>query len=400
MAETATERDFQWRGRDAGGNRRQGRIRANGTDAARAELQRQGLRVERVRPARRGGRIKSADIALFARQLSVMVNAGVPLVQGLAIIAEGFDSPAMRQLIGDLRRDIEGGTPLSSALRRHPAHFDSLFCNLVAVGEQTGRLDELLERIADTRERLEAIKSKVRKALAYPTVVLAVALAITALMLIVVVPAFQGLFAGFDAELPAITRWVIGLSEFAQAWGLPIFALLVLMAIGAWWWYRRSPALQHRAASWLLRIPLLGGIVRKAAIGRFARTQATLFNAGVPLVEGMDSVAGAMGNPVYADAITRIRDQVATGQSLQRALEASGLFPDMVVQMVAIGEETGSLDAMLSKVADFYEAEVNDAVDTLSSLMEPIVMVVLGGLIGGLVVAMYLPVFQMGQAIG
>jgi type IV pilus assembly protein PilC len=400
MAETATERDFQWRGRDAGGNRRQGRIRARGSEAARAELQRQGLRVDRVRPARGGGRIKSADIALFARQLSVMVNAGVPLVQGLGIIAEGFDSPAMRQLIGELRRDIEGGSPLSAALRHHPAHFDSLFCNLVAVGEQTGRLDELLNRIADTRERLEAIKSKVRKALAYPTVVLVVALAITALMLIVVVPAFQGLFAGFDAELPAITRWVIGLSAFAQRWGLPLFLLLFLTVAGGWWWYRRSPSLRHRAASWLLRLPLLGAIVRKAAIGRFARTQATLFNAGVPLVEGMDSVAGAMGNPVFADAITRVRDQVATGQSLQQGLDASGLFPDMVIQMVAIGEETGSLDAMLSKVADFYEAEVNDAVDSLSSLMEPIVMVVLGGLIGGLVVAMYLPVFQMGQAIG
>ncbi|MFP4182034.1 MAG: type II secretion system F family protein [Thiohalospira sp.] len=400
MARTATERDFQWRGRDTDGQRREGRIRARGAGAARSELQRQGLQVERIRRARRGGRIKSADIALFARQLAVMVNAGVPLVQGLGIIAEGFDSPAMRHLIEDLKADIEGGSPLSTALERHPAHFDPLFCNLVAVGEQTGRLDELLNRIADTRERLEAIKSKVRKALAYPTVVLVVALAITALMLVVVVPAFQGLFAGFDAELPAITRWVIGLSEFAQARGPLILLLLILGGAGAAWGYRRSPTLQRRAAGWLLRLPLLGNIVRKAAIGRFARTQATLFSAGVPLVEGMDSVAGAMGNPVYADAITRIRDRVATGQSLQQALAASGLFPNMVVQMVAIGEETGSLDTMLAKVADFYEAEVNDAVDTLSSLMEPIVMVVLGGLIGGLVVAMYLPVFQMGQAIG
>jgi type IV pilus assembly protein PilC len=327
------------------------------------------------------------------------MSAGIPLVQSFDIIGAGHENPAMQKLILAIKADVEGGTSLANALAKHPLHFDDLFVNLVEAGEQAGALETLLEKIATYKEKTEAIKKKVKKALFYPTAVVVVAFIVTAILLIFVIPEFESLFQGFGADLPAFTRVVIGISKFAQESGWLIVVGGVLATVGFIHVKKRSRALQHFMDRVVLKIPIIGPILNKSAIARYARTLSTTFAAGVPLVEALESVSGACGNIVYETAVLRMRDEVATGQRLQRAMESTGLFPNMVNQMVAVGEESGSLDAMSAKVADFYEEEVDNAVDSMSSLLEPLIMAILGVLVGGLVIAMYLPIFKMGAVI-
>ncbi|HEB57783.1 MAG TPA: type II secretion system F family protein, partial [Gammaproteobacteria bacterium] len=329
-----------------------------------------------------------------------MMSSGVPLVQAFDIIGRGHDHPGMQELLGKVKTDVESGSNLSDALAKHPLQFDDLFCNLVRAGEHAGILDSILDKIATYKEKTEAIKAKIKKALTYPTAVILVAFLITAILMIFVIPQFQTLFSSFGADLPAPTKVVISMSQFFQKYWWAIFGILGGTIYGFIYSYKRSKPMRNNLDKLSLKIPIFGPILTKAAIARYARTLSTMFAAGVPLVEAMDSVAGAVGNAVYSDAVLRMRDEVATGTQLNVAMRNTALFPNMVVQMTAIGEEAGSLDTMLSKVADFYEEDVDNAVDNLSSLMEPIIMVILGGLIGGLVVAMYLPIFQMGKVVG
>lgn len=406
MAENSAKTDaFLWEGKDSKGNKTKGVLQGRNPTMVKAELRRRGiqpLRVKKKSPPLFGGfgqGVKSADIALFSRQMSAMVNASVPIVQALDIIAGGFDKPVMRDLILAIKTDVEGGTALATALAKYPEYFDELYCNLVNVGEQSGSLDHVLQNIADYRERIEEIKSKVRNAMLYPAAVISVAIFITVVLMIVVVPAFESLFAGFNAELPLVTQIVIEISRFLRDWWLVLLGGLVLGIYLLVRSYKRVPAFRHRVSRWILRVPVFGAIFVKSIIARFARTLATMFGAGVPLVDAMTSVSGAVGNETYAKAVLDIRDQIATGQQLNNAMRWSQLFPNMVTQMVAIGEESGSLDDMLTRVAVLYEKEVKDSVDGLSSLLEPFVMVILGVLIGGLVAAMYLPIFQMGSVI-
>jgi len=406
MAEAAIKQSvFTWEGTDRKGKRIKGESRASNPSMVKADLRRQGINPLKVRKksallsASKKKKILPKDIAVFTRQLATMMSAGVPLVQSFEIIGRGHENPAMQQLVLSIKGDVESGSTLAKALARHPLYFDELVCNLVAAGEHAGILETLLDKIAIYKEKTEALKSKIKKALFYPTAVIVVAFIVTAILLIFVVPQFESLFAGFGADLPAFTRMVINLSEWMQSywWG-------VLLAIGGSIYgfsqaKKRSPKFAHGLDRLSLKIPIIGEILTKAIIARYARTLSTMFAAGVPLVEAMESVAGAAGNAVYTDGILQMRDNVATGQQLQLSMNQTGLFPNMVVQMVAIGEESGSLDTMLSKVADFYEQEVDDAVDGLSSLLEPLIMAVLGVLVGGLIVAMYLPIFKMGSAI-
>jgi type IV pilus assembly protein PilC len=339
------------------------------------------------------------DIAVFFRQLATMLTAGVPLVQSFEIIGRGHENAGMRDLILNIKAEVESGTALSDSLAKHPLHFDSLVISLVSAGEQAGVLESLLDNIATYKEKTEALKAKIKKALFYPTAVIIVAIIVTAILLIFVVPQFEQLFNNFGADLPAFTRVVVNLSEFMQEYWWIVLGIVIATAVGFGQAKRRSRALCRGLDRLILKIPIIGPIMHKAAVARYARTLSTMFAAGVPLVEALESVAGATGNVVYSDAVLMIRDSVATGQQLQFAMNQTGLFPNMVEQMVAIGEESGSLDSMLAKVADFFEAEVDDAVDALSSLLEPLIMSILGILIGGLVVAMYLPIFKMGAAI-
>jgi type IV pilus assembly protein PilC len=370
-----------------------------------ADLRRQGIRPLKVRKKSalfansKKRKITPKDIAIFMRQLATMMSAGVPLVQSFEIIGRGHENPSMQELVLAIKGDVESGSTLANALAKHPLYFDELVCNLVVAGEQAGILEGLLDKIATYKEKTEALKAKIKKALTYPTAVIVVAFIVTAILLMFVVPTFQDLFEGFGADLPAFTRMVINLSEWMQAnWWL-----LILVLGGSGYGFiqakKRSPKFAHGLDRVMLKMPIIGEILRKAVIARYARTLSTMFAAGVPLVEAMESVAGAAGNAVYRDAILQMRDNVATGQQLQLSMQQTGLFPNMVVQMVAIGEESSSLDSMLAKVADFYEQEVDDAVDNLSSLLEPMIMAILGILVGGLVVAMYLPIFKMGSAI-
>ncbi len=397
---------FAWEGADKRGNRVKGETRAASIALVRAELRRQGIAPTKVKKkaaplfSSRKKPITAADISIFARQLSTMMSAGVPLVQSFDIVGRGHNNPSMQDLLLSIKADIEGGTTLAQALAKHPLQFDDLFCNLVQAGEQAGVLEILLDKIATYKEKTEAIKGKIKKALFYPTAVMIVAFIVTTILLIFVVPQFESLFSGFGADLPAFTRMVVDLSEFVQE-----YWLIILLAMGGTAFllgnlYKRSRKFRHLLDKALLKAPVFGVIIHKAAIARFARTTSTMFAAGVPLVEALESVAGATGNIVYGEAVLRMREDVATGQTMQLAMKQQNLFPHMVVQMVAIGEESGSVDDMLSKVADFYEEEVDNAVDALSSLLEPLIMAVLGVLVGGLVIAMYLPIFQMGQAIG
>ncbi len=402
-AVAARDIPFNWEGKDRKGNKIRGRILAVSEQDVRADLRRQNIVPTRIRKQsslfRTGGRISPMDIAVFSRQLSTMLAAGIPLVQAFEIVGVGHEKPSMQKLILDIKVNVEGGSSLHESLAKHPIYFDDLYVNLVEAGEQAGALESLLEKVATYKEKTEALKKKIKKALFYPAAVLAVAVIVTLILLLFVIPQFEALFKGFGADLPAFTRMVIEFSRFVQDQGWWM-GLLIAGGIFVFFYFKkRSAALRHLIDRTSLKIPIIGPILTKAAIARYARTLATMFSAGVPLVEAMESVAGATGNIVYEQAVLRMRDEVSTGQRLQRAMENTGLFPNMVVQMIAVGEESGSLDAMASKVADFYELEVDTAVDGLSSLLEPLIMAILGVLVGGLVIAMYLPIFKLGAVI-
>ena len=393
---------FAWEGRDRRGARIKGKSLAPDEQTLRAELRRQGVapsRISRQRQGLRGGKVNAADIAVFSRQLATMLAAGIPLVQAFEIVRNGNDKPAMQKLVLDVKQDIEGGTSLHEALGKHPLCFDDLYVNLVEAGEQAGALESLLDKIATYREKTEALKKKVRKALFYPGAVLAFAVVVTIVLLIYVIPQFESLYKGFGADLPAFTRLVINLSHGLQHNGLYIAVLLGVSVWAFMYFKRRSRAMREFLERVSLKMPIVGPILNKSAIARYARTLSTMFSAGVPLVEALDSVAGATGNIVYGNAVLKMRAAVATGQRLQRSMENTGLFPNMVNQMIAVGEESGALAEMSGKVADFYEQEVDNAVDAMSSLLEPLIMVVLGVLVGGLVVAMYLPIFKLASVM-
>src|SRR5277367_1410065 len=403
VSATATKKDVQfiWEGKDKRGHKVRGKALAANEQALRADLRRQGVAATRVKTQSKvgGGKVQAQDIAVFARQLATMMSAGIPMVQAFEIIGNGHEKPSMQKLVLDIKSNIEGGSTLHESLAKHPLYFDDLFVNLVEAGEHAGALETLLDKIATYKEKTEALKKKIKKALFYPAAVLAVAVIVTVILLIFVIPQFEELFKGFGADLPAFTQMVINLSKALQADGIFIAAVVA----GAFWTFFYFKKRSRKMREWLdrisLKVPIIGPILNKSAIARYARTLSTMFAAGVPLVEALESVAGATGNIVFEDAVMRMRDEVATGQRLQRAMESTGLFPNMVIQMIAVGEESGSLDSMSAKVATFYEAEVDNAVDSMSSLLEPLIMAVLGVLVGGLVIAMYLPIFKLGSVV-
>jgi type IV pilus assembly protein PilC len=394
---------FIWEGRDRKGNRVKGKTSAADEAALRADLRRQGIAASRIRKQsttfKSGGKVKPQDIAVFSRQLATMLAAGIPLVQGLEIVGNGHEKPTVQKLIMAIKADIEGGSSLHEALAKQPLYFNDLYVNLVEAGEHAGALEGLLDKIATYQEKTEAIKKKVKKALFYPTAVVVVAIVVTIVLMIFVIPEFESLFKGFGAELPAFTQLVINISHLVQHRG--IFLLIGIgAAVYAFLYFRkRSKVMRTFLDRLVLKVPVIGPILNKAAIARYARTLSTMFAAGVPLVEALQSVAGATGNIIYENAVLKMRDEVSTGQRLQRAMENVALFPNMVVQMIAVGEESGALDSMADKVATFYEAEVDNAVDSMSSLLEPLIMVILGVLVGGLVIAMYLPIFKLGEVV-
>jgi len=406
MAEKAIKQSvFLWEGSDKRGSKVKGESQGTTPAMIKAELRKRGIVPKKIRKkstlfsSNKGKKITPKDIAIFSRQLATMMSSGVPLVQSFEIIGRGHDNPRMQELLLTIKNDVESGNPLAESLAKHPLQFDALFCNLVRAGEHAGILEALLHKIATYKEKTEAIKAKIKKALFYPTAVIVVAGIVTAILLIFVVPQFEELFSGFGASLPAFTQMIINLSQFMQNWWFVVLVGIIGVIYAFTQAKRRSVKFGHALDKMALKTPIVGVILNKAAIARFARTLSTMFAAGVPLVEAMDSVAGATGNIVYSDAILRIRDEVATGRQLNSAMKDANLFPSMVVQMVAIGEESGSLDDMLGKVADFYEDEVDNAVDSLSSLLEPLIMAVLGVLVGGLVIAMYLPIFKLGAVV-
>src|SRR3954464_8264853 len=392
----AVKRDvpFSWSGMDKKGNRVSGKSLAPDESSLRADLRRQGIAVSRIKKQsqafKAGGKVKAEDIAVFSRQLATMLAAGIPLVQAFEIVGNGNDKPAMQKLILDIKADVEGGTSLHEALGKHPLHFDDLFVNLVEAGEQARALETLLDKIATYKEKTEALKKKVKKALFYPTAVLVVAVIVTVILLVFVIPQFESLFKGFGADLPAFTQMVIGVSRFVQDQGWWLALVSGGGGYAFFYFKKRSRPMRRGLDRMMLKAPVVGPILVKAAIARYSRTLATMFAAGVPLVEALTSVAGATGNIVFEEATLRIRDEVSTGMRLQRCMESTGLFPNMVIQMIAVGEESGSLDQMAAKVADFYEADVDAAVDGMSSLLEPLIMAILGVLVGGMVIAMYL----------
>ena len=406
MANTAaaTSMPFLWEGTDRNGKKIKGKSLASDEATVRADLRRRGVVPTKIRKQRKGlfaggGTITSGDISIFSRQLATMLAAGIPLVQAFEIVGAGHENAAMQKLIFAIKADVEGGSALAEALAKQPLYFDDLFVNLVEAGEQAGALESLLDKIATYKEKTEAIKKKIKKALTYPAAVLAVAFIVTTILLIFVIPSFEDLFQGFGADLPAFTRMIIDLSFFVRSNGIYIVMIISAAVATFLYFLKRSRPFRHFLDRVLLKAPVIGPILEKAAIARYARTLSTMFAAGVPLVEALESVAGATGNIVFEVGVLEIRDEVATGQRLQVAMENTGLFPNMVIQMIAVGEESGSLDAMSSKVADFYEADVDDAVDNLSSLLEPMIMAILGVLVGGLVVAMYLPIFKLGAVV-
>ena len=392
---------FAWEGKDKSGKTVRGELRAGGEAIVNVTLRRQGIVVTKVKKKtyRSGKRITDKDISLFTRQLATMMKAGVPLLQSFDIVGKGHSNPSVSKLILDLRADIETGTSLNQAFRKYPLYFDPLFCNLVGAGEQAGILEDLLTRLAIYKEKTLAIKAKIKSALMYPVSILAIAFIVTAVIMIWVVPAFKTVFESFGANLPAPTLFVMAISEFFVTWWWAIFSIIggsIYFFLQSW---QRSLKVQRFMDVALLKAPIFGVVIRKATIARWTRTLATMFAAGVPLVEALDSVGGAAGNAVYLDATKKIQNEVSTGTSLTVAMQNANVFPNMVTQMVSIGEESGSLDAMLGKVADFFEDEVDEAVAAMSSLMEPLIMVILGVLIGGLVVAMYLPIFKLGSVV-
>ena len=404
MAATVNKQiTYLWEGKDKKGKVIKGEMRAAGESFVNATLRRQGINVTKVKKQSAfasKGKITDKDITLFTRQLATMMKAGVPLLQAFDIVGKGHSNPAVAKLLGDIKADVETGSSLSASFRKYPLYFDNLFCNLVGAGEQAGILDTLLDRLATYKEKIQAIKSKIKSALTYPISIIVVAFVIVVIIMIFVIPAFKTLFEGFGADLPGPTLVVMAISDFFVSWWWAIFA-----SIGGSLWFffytwKRSEKMQGTMDRLMLKLPIIGEIIRKATIARFSRTLSTMFSAGVPLVEALDSVAGASGNRVYYDATKRIQSEISTGTSLTVAMQNANVFPNMVLQMTAIGEESGALDSMLSKVADFYEGEVDDAVASMSSLMEPVIMVVLGTIIGGLVVAMYMPIFKMGEVVG
>jgi type IV pilus assembly protein PilC len=392
---------YSWVGQDKSGKAVRGEMRAHGENVVVAQLRRQGLSFIKVKKQRigRGRKISEKDIAIFTRQLAVMMRAGVPLLQAFDIVGKGHSNPAVQKMLLAIKVNVETGSSLNQAFRKFPDQFDELFCNLVSAGEQAGILDTLLDRLATYKEKILAIKGKIKSALFYPIAIVVVASVITAVIMIFVIPSFKQVFSSFGAELPAPTLIVMAISDFFVAYWWAIFGAIAGVVYGFINAYKKSEAMRNGMDRLMLKVPVFGDIVRKASIARWARTLATMFAAGVPLVEALGSVAGAAGNAVYMKATKRIQQEISTGTSLTVSMQGVDVFPNMVLQMVAIGEESGALDSMLSKVADFYEAEVDDAVDAMSSLMEPIIMVILGTLIGGMVIAMYLPIFKMGQVV-
>jgi type IV pilus assembly protein PilC len=405
MAQAASNQQspFVWEGTDKKGKRIKGKMLAVSEAAVKADLRRQGVLAKRVTKERQlfknGKKVTTEDIALFARQLATMLQSGIPMVQCFDIIGNGHEKPSMQKLVLAVKADVEAGTSLHEALGKHPLYFDDLFVNLVEAGEHAGALETLLDKVATYKEKTEALKKKIKKALFYPAAVMVVAVIVTLVLLIFVIPQFESLFKGFGADLPAFTQMVINLSRFVQTQGWWM-AFIVGAGFYAFFYFKkRSRPMRLALDRMMLKVPIIGPIMVKAAIARYARTLSTMFAAGVPLVEALTSVAGATGNIVYEEATLKIRDEVSTGQRLQRCMESTGLFPNMVIQMIAVGEESGSLDQMAAKVADFYEADVDAAVDGMSSLLEPMIMAILGVLVGGLVIAMYLPIFKLGAVV-
>jgi len=395
------EHVFAWEGKDKTGKTVRGEMRAGGETIVNVTLRRQGIVVTKVKKKayRSGKKIQDKDLTLFTRQLATMMKAGVPLLQSFDIVGKGHANPSMSKLIMDLRADIETGTSLNNAFRKYPLYFDPLFCNLVGAGEQAGILEDLLTRLAIYKEKTLALKAKIKSALMYPCSILAIAFIVTAVIMIWVVPAFKSVFASFGADLPAPTLIVMGISDFVVQWWYIIFGSIFGGLYFFFQSWKRSLKMQQSMDRLLLRLPIFGEVIRKATIARWTRTLATMFAAGVPLVEALDSVGGASGNNVYLEATKKIQNEVSTGTSLTVAMQNANVFPNMVTQMVSIGEESGALDGMLGKVADFFEEEVDEAVGALASLMEPLIMVILGVIIGGLVVAMYLPIFKLGSVV-
>jgi type IV pilus assembly protein PilC len=407
MASKAAQKNvtFIYEGTDRKGTKVKGEATGKAPSVVKAELRKQGINAKKVvrkREIHLGGKkkIKPMDIALFTRQMATMMKAGVPLVQAFEIVADGLENPSMKELVLKLKVDVEGGNNFAGALSKHPDQFDDLYCSLIDAGEQSGALETMLDRVAIYKEKSEALKMKIKKAMKYPMVVVGAAVIVTAILLLKVVPVFEELFAGFGAELPAFTQFVIGLSKGLQANFLFILVGIIVFAIGFTQLKKRSTAFANSLDRMILKMPIVGDLAFKSTIARYARTLSTTFSAGVPLIEALDACAGATGNVVYRNAVFQVKEDVATGQQLQFAMRSTGVFPAMALQMTAIGEESGALDAMLEKVALYYEDEVDNAVDGLTSMMEPLIMAVLGVVIGGLIIAMYMPIFQLGNVVG
>lgn len=397
---------FIWEGTDKRGTKMKGEQQAKSVNLLRAELRRQGITptVVKAKPkplfGAAGSKISTKDIAFFSRQMATMMKSGVPIVGALEIIGEGHKNPRMRKMVGDIRADIEGGSSLYEAISKHPVQFDELYRNLVKAGEGAGVLETVLDTIANYKENIEALKGKIKKALFYPAMVVFVAILVSSILLVWVVPQFEDVFKGFGAELPAFTQMIVSASRFMVSYGIFLLFASIIAIVGLIFAFKRSPAMQHGMDRLVLKVPIIGQIMHNSAIARFARTTGVTFKAGVPLVEALGIVAGATGNSVYEKAVLRMRDDVSVGYPVNMAMKQVNLFPHMVIQMTAIGEEAGALDAMLFKVAEYYEQEVNNAVDALSSLLEPIIMVFIGTIVGGMVIGMYLPIFKLASVIG
>ncbi len=402
---TASASTFIYKGIDKKGNKVQGEMEGRNATLVKAQLLKQGVRASGVRkkpkPLFGGGKksIKPMDIAVFTRQMATMMKAGVPLVQSFEIVGDGLENPSLRELILTIRNDVAAGSGFAPSLRKHPKYFDDLFCNLVESGEQSGALETMLDRIATYKEKTEALKAKIKKAMTYPIAVVVVAIVVTGILLVKVVPQFAETFSSFGADLPAFTLFVLGLSESVQQYWLTILIAMVAIVFAFREAKLRSKAFSRQVDKWSLKIPIVGDILYQSTMARFGRTLSTTFAAGVPLIDALTSVAGATGNAIYQEAVLKVREEVSTGIQLNASLRQSGLFPALLVQMTAIGEESGALDDMLDKVASFYEEAVDNLVDSLTSLLEPMIMAVLGVLIGGLMIAMYLPIFQLGSVI-
>ncbi|MDG9781729.1 type II secretion system F family protein [Metapseudomonas otitidis] len=406
MAEKAIKTSlFSWEGTDKKGAKVKGDMSGTNPSLVKAQLRKQGINPTKVRKKgtslfSKGKKIKPLDIALFTRQMATMMKAGVPLLQSFDIIGEGVDNQNMRKLVEEVKQEVAAGNSFANSLRKKPLYFDELYCNLVDSGEQSGALENLLDRVATYKEKTESLKAKIKKAMTYPIAVVIVALIVSAILLIKVVPQFQSIFSGFGAELPAFTMMVIHLSEFLQTWWFVVLAAIFGASFSIRELHRRSKKFRDGVDRTVLKLPIVGDILYKSAVARYARTLSTTFAAGVPLVDALDSVSGATGNVVFKEAVNKIKQDVSTGMQLNFSMRTTGVFPAMAIQMTSIGEESGALDTMLDKVASFYEEEVDNAVDNLTTLMEPLIMAVLGVLVGGLIIAMYLPIFQLGSVVG